>query len=237
MPHQFSLLQDAYSVPRPGADKKYAMLPAQPHIGVDEAGRGCLAGPVVAGAVLLPQDMDVPALLPGLTDSKKLSARQRCTLDQAIRRHALAWSLGLSWPWEIDKINILNATFRAMSRAVTKLNLPCPLGDCHLFIDGNHPIRAEHWQQVSSVPLPRQQAVIGGDALVPAISAASIVAKVFRDKLMSTLDTRYPGYDFALHKGYGTKAHMDALLLKGGCRIHRHSFRGVRPEESHLPLP
>lgn len=237
MPHQFSLLQDTHTAPFQSGANKSDVWFSQACIGVDEAGRGCLAGPVVAGAVLLPQGMDIPALLPGLTDSKKLSARQRGILDQAVRRHALAWCLGLSWPWEIDKINILNATFRAMSRAVTKLRLPCPLGDCQLFIDGNHPIRAEHWQRVSSAPLPRQQAIIGGDALVPAISAASIVAKVFRDKLMSALDIHYPGYEFAIHKGYGTKAHMEALLRKGACRIHRHSFRGVRPVESHLPLP
>lgn len=236
MSDQFSLLQDARISLQSCAEKSDMRL-SQTCIGVDEAGRGCLAGPVVAGAVILPRDMDIPALLPGLTDSKKLSARQRGTLDQAVRRHALAWSLGLSWPREIDRINILNATFRAMSRAVARLRLPCPLGDCRLLIDGNHPIRADHWQQATGLPLPPQRAIIGGDALEPAISAASILAKVFRDKLMLALDTRYAGYGFALHKGYGTKAHMEALLLKGPCRMHRGTFRGVRPQESYLPLP
>ncbi len=205
-------------------------------IGVDEAGRGCLAGPVVAGAVLLPPDLDIPLLLPGLTDSKKCSPKQRAVLEQAIRRHALAWSLGLSWPWEIDRINILNATFRAMSRAVATLRLPCPLASCCLLVDGNHPIRIEQWHAVHSAPLPRQEAVIDGDALLPAISAASILAKEFRDRLMAALDRRCPGYGFAGHKGYGTKAHLAALALKGASRLHRQSFRGVRPETKQLTL-
>lgn len=181
--------------------------------GVDEAGRGCLAGPVAAAAVVLRPNA---APIQGLDDSKKLSARRREQLAEIIRREALCWSLGLSWPREIDDINILQATRRAMARAVLNLKTAPAL----VLIDGN---------QTIPVSLP-QETVIKGDALIPAISAASILAKTFRDKLMAKLDRRYPGYGFAAHKGYGAKAHREAIRRLGPCPIHRLTFAGVKPE-------
>lgn len=182
--------------------------------GVDEAGRGCLAGPVVAGAVILPQSFDIP----GLDDSKKLTGKRRQTMAAEIRRQALGWSLGLAWPAEIDRVNILQATFLAMARAVHRLrSVPA-----FAYIDGD--------KTVPALGLP-QRPVVGGDGLVPCISAASIMAKTFRDHLMTRLERRYPGYGFAVHKGYGTKAHMLAVAELGPCRMHRMSFRGVRSDE------
>lgn len=188
-----------------------------PVAGVDEAGRGCLAGPVVAAAVILPGDLD-PALLPGLTDSKKLTAAKREKLAPLIREHAAAWSLGVAWPREIDATDILRATLRCMATAVTSLKISPSLAA----IDGN--------QTVPDL-LCEQRTVIDGDSLVPAISAASILAKTFRDMLMVKFDRRYPGYDFAGHKGYGTKVHREAIAALGACPLHRMTFRGVLPEE------
>lgn len=204
------------------------------HIGVDEAGRGCLAGPVVAAAVLFPPDGAILSSLPELDDSKKLTAAIREALAPAITDRAAAWSIGLAWPEEIDAVNILNATFRAMSRAVSRLNLaaPCP----PLVIDGNHVIRSQAWTAVTRLPLPEQTAVVGGDALVPCIAAASVLAKTFRDRLMKKLDAKYPGYGFAAHKGYGTCAHRDALRRLGPSPMHRQTFRCVRPEERQHTL-
>jgi len=186
---------------------------AGPVAGIDEAGRGCLAGPVVAAACILPEHFD----LPGLTDSKALTAARRDTLAAAIRAQALCWSLGLAWAPEIDQINILQATLRSMERAVGHLRLRPSL----LLIDGN---------QTCKAPIP-QRTVVGGDALVPAISAASILAKTFRDHLLVKLDRRYPGYGLAIHKGYGTAVHLAALQTLGPSPIHRLTFRGVRPEQ------
>ena len=186
--------------------------------GVDEAGRGCLAGPVVAGAVILPEAYD----LPYLTDSKKLSAARRETLAPAIKAQAVAWAVGMAWPAEIDRINILQATFAAMARAVRALSRH----PAALVIDGNKCIPAAHLAILSAAP--RQKAVVGGDASVPAVSAASILAKT----------SRYPGYGFAAHKGYGAAAHLAALTRLGPCPIHRLTFRGVLPETSRqLGLP
>lgn len=179
--------------------------------GVDEAGRGCLAGPVVTGAVILPVEYD----LPGLTDSKLLSASKRAVLAQAIKAQALSWALGFSWPREIDRINILQATLQAMARAEGALSVRPDL----VLVDGNQPYP-------SSIS---QRTVVGGDVLCPCISAASILAKTFRDELMISLDQRYPGYGFAVHKGYGTKVHRDALGRLGPSPAHRVSFRGVIP--------
>ena len=189
--------------------------------GIDEAGRGCLAGPVVAGAVILPPQYD----LPGLTDSKKLTARRRSVLAQAIKAQAVSWALGFSWPREIERVNILQATLLAMSRALDALAVP-PL---RVLVDGNRPFPC-------AVPLT---AVVGGDALCPSISAASILAKTFRDDLMRSLDALHPGYGLAVHKGYGTKDHLDALRRLGPSPTHRLTFRGVRPEsvERQLCLP
>ncbi|WP_243360585.1 ribonuclease HII [Fundidesulfovibrio terrae] len=187
--------------------------------GVDEAGRGCLAGPVVAGAVILPNFYD----LPGLNDSKKLTADRRAVLEPAIKAQAVAWGLGVVWPAEIDRINILQSTFKAMARAVAALKTR-PTG---LSVDGNKIIPARYLGSHSVT----QKAVVDGDSLIPAISAASILAKTFRDRLMEHLDRRYPGYGLALHKGYGTAVHMEAIVKLGPCRQHRLTFRGVLPEK------
>lgn len=180
--------------------------------GIDEAGRGCLAGPVVAAAVILPRSYD----LPGLTDSKKLTPARRETLAVLIRAQAVAWCLGYSWPREIEAVNIREATRLAMRRAVLGL----ASSPEKLLIDGNQ-----------TVPLPlSQETIVKGDLTVPAISAASILAKVARDRLMVRLDARYPGYGLAGHKGYGTAEHLAALERLGPCRLHRNTFRGVREE-------
>ncbi|MDD4648737.1 MAG: ribonuclease HII [Desulfoplanes sp.] len=205
-------------------DFDYSGLPPLDLIaGVDEAGRGCLAGPVVAGAVILPLDF----ALPGLDDSKKLTAKKRTCLESSIKKQALAWSLGLAWPREIEAINILRASLVAMRRAVLSLRVP----PAFVLVDGNQKI---------PFSLP-QQFVIGGDAKVPCIAAASIMAKTFRDRLMTHLDRRYPGYGLARHKGYGTKEHRDALRTLGPCIQHRMTFRGVGPDvgpkERELCLP
>ena len=180
--------------------------------GIDEAGRGCLAGPVVAAVVILPRAYD----LPGLTDSKKLTAARREVLAAAIVIQAKAWCLGYSWPREIEVVNIYQATRQAMRRAVLGLKSP----PARLVIDGT---------QTVALPIP-QKTVIKGDLTVPVISAASILAKVFRDRLMLKLDARYPGYGLAAHKGYGTTEHLEAVARLGPSRIHRNTFRGVRAE-------
>ena len=201
----------------PGADDLLGGRPASVCAGVDEAGRGCLAGPVVSAACILPDSFD----LPGLTDSKALSAEKRETLATAIRAQAVAWSLGLAWPGEIDRVNILQASLRSMERAVARLRVVPQL----LLVDGNQNI-ATH--------LP-QRTVIGGDALVPAISAASILAKTFRDHLLAILDRLHPGYGLAVHKGYGTAVHLSALKDLGPSPVHRLSFRGVLPDSPASP--
>ena len=195
--------------------------------GIDEAGRGCLAGPVVAAAVILPQSYD----LPGLNDSKACSAKTRDTLAPLIRQCALAWGLGVVWPARIDAINILQATFEAMSRAVRSLRH----SPVQLLIDGNKTLPREvltqHWGKAHSAALPAQRSIIGGDASEPAISAASILAKTYRDTLMIHMEKRWPGYGFGIHKGYGTEYHYQALRLLGPCPQHRLTFRGVLPEK------
>lgn len=211
-------------------------------IGVDEAGRGCLAGPVVAAAVLLPPRYE----LPGLGDSKALKADARDTLAPAIRRCALAWGLGVSWQGEIDKINILQATFLAMSRALrvlrpaslSSLTSSSPAARPLLLIDGNKTIPDAVLLHTlctrdPGLALPAQKAVVDGDALEPCISAASILAKTFRDRIMEHLDNRYPQYGFAKHKGYGTKAHLAALQTHGPCPLHRLTFARVLPPVPH----
>ena len=175
--------------------------------GVDEVGRGPLAGPVVAAAVILPRDFD----LLGVDDSKKLSPKKREELCAAIKEKALAWSLGWAGPEVIDAINILEATKRAMAEAVNGLGLTPD----HVLIDGNFTVRA--------LALP-QTAIIKGDANSTSIAAASILAKVTRDKYMEEMAEVYPGYAFESNKGYGTKAHYEGLKALGPCPIHRRSF-------------
>ncbi|MEE4203886.1 MAG: ribonuclease HII [Halieaceae bacterium] len=176
--------------------------------GVDEVGRGPLAGDVVAAAVILGDT--VPE---GLNDSKKLSEARREALAEVIRRDARAWALGRATVAEIDELNILEASLLAMQRAVAALT---PQPDVVL-VDGN---RLPRWQYES-------HAIVGGDGIEPAISAASILAKVTRDQEMIALDGKYPGYGLAQHKGYPTKAHMAALAELGVSPIHRRSFGPV----------
>ncbi|SDB09176.1 RNase HII [Desulfonatronum thiosulfatophilum] len=183
--------------------------------GLDEAGRGCLAGPVVAAAVILPESYS----LPGLTDSKKVRSELRVLLAKAIREQAVAWSVGVAWPREIETLNILRASLRAMCRAVLALKIRPDA----LIVDGPH-----------KIPLDTpQQAIIKADETIPAVSAASILAKPFRDKLLTSLDRRYPGYDLARHKGYATALHLEALRRLGPSPTHRLTFKGVRVEETH----
>jgi ribonuclease HII len=178
--------------------------------GVDEAGRGPLAGPVVAAAVML----DPARPIEGLTDSKKLSAKRRERFDERIRNEALAFAVARVEPDEIDRINILQASLAAMVRAVAAL----PVAAQAVRVDGN---RAPDF----GVPA---EALVGGDALDPAISAASILAKVDRDRLLVAMEDEYPGYGFAAHKGYGTRGHLEALTRLGPCPAHRRSFAPVR---------
>lgn len=185
--------------------------------GVDEVGRGPLAGPVVAAAVIL----DEARPIEGLADSKILSARRREELSVLIRERALCWALGRAEVEEIDRLNILQASLLAMARAVTSLSLIPSL----VLVDGDH-------APEMSYPV---QTVIRGDAKIPAISAASILAKVARDAEMCDLDRHYPGYGFSLHKGYPTCAHMDALLKQGVSPIHRRSFGPVRKVLTGIP--
>ena len=175
--------------------------------GVDEVGRGPLAGPVVAAAVILPQDFDVL----GIDDSKKLSPKKREELFEVIKEKALAWAVGWVGPERIDEINILEATKEAMTQAVQGLSLQPD----HVLIDGNFTVRA--------LALP-QTAIVKGDANSTSIAAASILAKVTRDRYMEEMDAVYPGYAFASNKGYGTKAHYDGLKAKGPTPIHRKTF-------------
>lgn len=179
--------------------------------GLDEAGRGPLAGPVVAAAVILPQGY----LLSGLRDSKKLSASKRESLIDDITRTALAVGIGIIDQNIIDKINILQATLRAMQKAVESLSIQPDL----LLIDA---------LKLPAVPIT-QQSIIRGDDISLSIAAASIVAKVTRDRLMMEYDRLYPLYNFKAHKGYGTREHLKALSIHGPCEIHRRSFRRVVP--------
>lgn len=177
--------------------------------GVDEVGVGPLAGPVVAAAVIL--DSTRPIL--GLADSKILSAKKRNALFSIIQNHCLAWALGRAEVAEIDQINILQASLLAMQRAVNALKLQPQ----HVQVDGKHTPKLAY-------PV---EAIIDGDKKIPAISAASILAKVTRDQEMEELDKIYPEYGFAQHKGYGTKAHLEALKKYGPCPIHRTSYAPV----------
>lgn len=196
------------------------MIAENPPAGVDEAGRGCLAGPVVAAAVILPR----AAALPGLTDSKALTAARRAALAPRIRQCAISWGLGVIWPRRIDEINILQATFEAMARAVRFLSVMPDI----LFVDGNRiipeSVARAHGRDGR---FPLQEAVVGGDARVDAIAAASVLAKTFRDDLMERLARRWPGYGFERHKGYGTRAHYAALRRLGPCPLHRLTYRGI----------
>ncbi len=186
------------------------MSPESYTAGVDEAGRGPLAGPVIAAAVILPADHG----LEGLTDSKKLTEARREKLAAAIREQAVAWALGRAEVEEIDRLNILQASLLAMQRAVAALDVR----PRQVLVDGN---------RCPDLDCP-VEAIVRGDATVPAISAASILAKVARDREMCELDARYPQYQLARHKGYPTRVHLEALAEHGVSVIHRRSFGPVR---------
>ena len=261
-----------------------ASLVSVPHMGIDEAGRGCLAGPVVAAVVLFPENFQPEACFPGLADSKKMPEAKRDALAPCIQHHCM-WGVGLAWPLEIDALDIVNANFRAMCRALIMLarTVAGPQGEPFdrafassppaLYVDGNLAIRPDAWKScvhtrpqhwhtpffpdfdrgtvqsrktlasVTGLPgLPEvipfaQQAVIGGDALIPAISAASVLAKTRRDAIMTGLDRKFPGYGFARHKGYGTEEHRAALQRLGPCPLHRKTFlKGILPAAQELSL-
>ena len=185
--------------------------------GVDEAGRGCWAGPVIAAAVILP-DRWCPD---GLDDSKKLTAPQREVFYEQIQASALTWGACAVSSVEIDRTNILRATLRAMAGAVARLN---PRPDLVL-VDG---------LQVPDVDCPAE-AVVRGDSTSASIAAASVVAKVLRDRVMTAWDVRFPGYGFASHKGYGAASHREALIRLGPCPLHRFSYRPVAElDQGHL---
>ena len=174
--------------------------------GVDEAGRGPLCGPVVAAAVILPRDAEIP----GLNDSKKLTEKKRETLFDVICENALAWGIGFADEKEIDEINILQATYLAMRRAYENMQQKCD----YVLVDGN---------RMPPMPVPGET-IVKGDAKSPSIAAASILAKVSRDRVMLEYAKQYPEYQFEKHKGYGTKVHTEALLQHGPSPIHRKTF-------------
>lgn len=178
--------------------------------GIDEAGRGCIAGAVIAAVVILHPERP----LAGLADSKQLSPTRRKVLAERIKTDAAAWAIGRAEASEIDRINILQASLLAMQRAYAGLDLQPEL----VLVDGN---------RLPTLPCPAQ-AVVRGDSLVAAISAASILAKVSRDEEMQVLDALYPGYDFAVHKGYPTAAHLQRLQQLGVSPLHRKTFGPVR---------
>ena len=184
--------------------------------GIDEVGRGALAGPVVAAAVVLPEGLRIS----GVDDSKKLSPLMRERLYEVIMAQALSVGIGMGSPELVDRINILQATRHAMLEAVSYLSLQPD----YLLIDGITTIDS---------PLP-QKTIKKGDSLSISISAASIVAKVFRDRLMRDMDALHPGYGFTGHKGYGSASHMEAIRLLGPSAIHRITFGGVK---EHVPCP
>jgi ribonuclease HII len=183
--------------------------------GIDEAGRGPLAGPVVAAAVVLPDDCTID----GLNDSKRLTALQRDRVYAAILLGALDYGIGMVSNAEIDRLNILQATREAMRRALAELQQRPDV----VLIDGN--------QKIASGVLERT--IVRGDARCASIAAASVVAKVWRDRLMTAYAVRFPGYGFERHKGYPTRAHYDCLRALGPCAIHRLSFRGVAVQREH----
>lgn len=179
-------------------------------VGVDEAGRGPLAGPVVAGAVILPPY----CYIEGLNDSKKVNEKKRELLAEEIKAKAIRWTVGIVDARTIDKLNILEATRYAMCLAVNSLGV---LPE-YVLVDG-------HKNPLLKIP---QLGIIKGDSISASIAAASIIAKVYRDKIMETFDKLYPGFDFATHKGYGTQQHFKAILNNGFCPIHRRTFAPIK---------
>ncbi|MCD4752160.1 MAG: ribonuclease HII [Anaerolineaceae bacterium] len=186
--------------------------------GLDEAGRGAWAGPVAAGAVILPREEEISEKLKGVRDSKRLSPRQRERLFPVIQTHVLSWGVGFASNIEVDAYGIVPATKLAMERALSQL-IPPPQA---LVIDA---------LQLKTVVLP-QQSVNFGDSISLSIAAASILAKVSRDHWMIAAENRYPGYGFARHKGYGTRKHRMALEAYGTCEVHRFSYKPIKAQLS-----
>jgi ribonuclease HII len=184
-------------------------------LGVDEVGRGCLAGPLVAGAVLLGKPIR------GLKDSKKLTKTQRARFDLLIRKRATAWGLGWVSPEELDAVGLTEAVRRAMLRAVTEI-MAAGFSCDEIIIDGNYNFLK------GFADLPPSRCIIKADNTIPAVSAASIIAKVARDNYMGQAAAQYPGYNFESHVGYGTSAHRLALETLGMCDLHRRSFAPIR---------
>lgn len=190
-------------------ERRLRRLGFQRIAGIDEAGRGSLAGPVIAAAVVFP-----PGRAPdGVDDSKRLAPARRERLLNEVLRCAVAWGIGSASAGEIDELNVLNATREAMRRAIESIAPPPD----HLLIDA---------VRIPGVAIP-QAPLVGGDRLSVSIAAASIVAKVVRDRLMGYYDRVFPGFGFSSHRGYGTAAHLKRLALEGACPIHRRTFRGV----------
>ncbi|MBQ1609579.1 MAG: ribonuclease HII [Elusimicrobia bacterium] len=185
--------------------------------GVDEAGRGPLAGPVVAAAVILPKDI----FIDGVNDSKKLTEKKRKVLFEEIKQKAFSYGIGIVDAKTIDEINILQATFLAMRKALEQLSVKPEL----VLIDGNHTI--PNLQN-------KQQAIVSGDAKSACIACASILAKVTRDSIMLEYAKQYPQYNFEKHKGYGTKAHLEAIQKYGPCPIHRMTFAPLNSKQLEL---
>ena len=197
------------------ADLRSLEIANYPVAGVDEVGRGCLFGEVVAAAVILPIEQLETLENLGVTDSKKLSAQRREQLDEIIREEAIAYAIGTASVIEIDKVNILAASLLAMERAISQLK-PQPH---HCLVDGNQLLR---FQLIAPIP---QTTVVKGDSLSISIAAASIVAKVWRDRRMVKLAETYQGYDLATNKGYGTTKHREAIAKLGYSDLHRKSFK------------
>lgn len=192
----------------------YTKYPNLQLVGVDEAGRGPLAGPVVAAACFIPKDLYQHPVLKEINDSKKLTPAKRQKLFKALNELPVIYCTGFATPQEIDRINILQATFTAMRRALAKFENKQILA----IVDGNHKIPdLKH----------TQQEVIDGDALSLSIAAASVIAKVTRDNFMEIIDKQYPLYSFCSHKGYGTKQHIEAIQKYGPCKEHRKTFEPV----------
>ena len=195
--------------------------------GCDEAGRGCLAGSVYAAAVILPPDYDNPAL----NDSKKLTDRRRHALREKIERDALAWAVGFVTPDEIDRINLLHASFLAMHRAIDQLQLRPEA----LIIDGNRfdPYRVGEGLPDEGKTLP-YTCIVKGDAKYQSIAAASILAKTYRDDYMDALALQYPAYDWQSNKGYPTRKHREAIRLHGITPFHRRSYNLLGTDELEI---
>lgn len=189
-------------------------------VGIDEAGRGSLAGPVIASAVVL----DLKNSLNGVNDSKKLTAQKRETLYEKITTEAIGWAVGSASPEEIDKLNILQASLLAMHRALLKLECSWKLA----LVDGNKPI--------PPLDCEKQRTIIGGDALSASIAAASIIAKVTRDRIMNDYSEKFPLYEFHNNKGYATEHHRKSIEEYGLCNIHRRTFCEVLATQTRLPL-